>query len=179
MAYAFVSDRPALDFVATVAERGTTDVEQLGTPADLAGWIAQSGLVDDVRRLSPADLRRARDLREAAWVLVSALIDGAPATPAARAAVNTAARRPGPRAVLDPSGRVRHLGGLDAALSAIAADVIDLHGDADRPLLSWCEAPRCTRPFVDRSRGRRRRWCGMRGCGDRVKAAAYRARHRP
>jgi predicted RNA-binding Zn ribbon-like protein len=56
--------------------------------------------------------------------------------------------------------------------------VLDLHGDADRPLLSRCADDRCTRPFVDRSRGHRRRWCGMRGCGDRAKAAAYRARHR-
>ncbi|PYC65712.1 hypothetical protein C7C45_27955 [Micromonospora arborensis] len=29
-----------------------------------------------------------------------------------------------------------------------------------------------------RSRGARRRWCGMRGCGDRAKAAAYRQRRR-
>jgi predicted RNA-binding Zn ribbon-like protein len=80
--------------------------------------------------------------------------------------------------VLDRTGAVRRVGGLDAALAALAADVLDLHGDADRELLSRCADPRCTRPFVDRSRGRRRRWCGMRGCGDRAKAAAYRARRR-
>ena len=178
MRYEFVSDRPALDFVATVAERGSTDLEMLRTPADLVDWVAESGLVDDARRLTAADLDRARKLRESAYALVAALIDGTPPPPSARAAVNAAAGRPGPRAVLDAGGGVRHSGGLDAALAALAVDVVDLHGDADRDLLGWCAGPRCTRPFVDRSRGRRRRWCGMRGCGDRAKAAAYRARHR-
>ncbi|HEY6745215.1 MAG TPA: CGNR zinc finger domain-containing protein [Mycobacteriales bacterium] len=178
MPFEFVSDRPGLDFVATVAERGTTDHDQLRTPADLVAWIRESGLVDDVRRLEPADLERAKAVREALFALVRAMLAGEPPPPAARRTANAAAAGPGPRPVLDPAGAVRHRGGLDAVLSALATDVLDLHGDADRPLLSWCADDRCTRPFVDRSRGHRRRWCGMRGCGDRAKAAAYRARHR-
>jgi predicted RNA-binding Zn ribbon-like protein len=177
--FEFVSDRPALDFVATVAERGTADLERLRTPADLARWIREAGLVDDVGALRAADLDRAKEVREALFALVRALLDGEPPPPAARRIANAAAARPGPRPVLDGTGAVRHRGGLDAALSALATDVLDLHGDADRPLLSWCADDRCTRPFVDRSRGQRRRWCGMRGCGDRAKAAAYRARNRP
>jgi predicted RNA-binding Zn ribbon-like protein len=176
--FEFVSDRPGLDFVATVAERGTTDHEQLATPADLVAWIRESGLVDDVRTLAPADLDRARAVREALYALVRALLDGQPPPPAARRVANAAAAGPGPRPVLDATGAVTHRGGLDAVLSALATDVLDLHGDADRPLLSRCADDRCTRPFVDRARGHRRRWCGMRGCGDRAKAAAYRARHR-
>jgi predicted RNA-binding Zn ribbon-like protein len=174
--FEFVSDRPALDFVATVAERGTTDLEALRTPADLVAWIHQAGLVDDVRTLGPADLQRAKAVREALFALITALLDGEPPPAAARRIANAAAAGPGPRPVLDPTGAVRHRGGLDAVLSALATDVLDLHGDPDRPLLSWCADERCTRPYVDRSRGHRRRWCGMRGCGDRAKAAAYRAR---
>ncbi|WP_426595695.1 CGNR zinc finger domain-containing protein [Cellulomonas sp. McL0617] len=34
-----------------------------------------------------------------------------------------------------------------------------------------------TRLFLDPSHGRRRLWCGMRGCGDRAQAGAHRARH--
>jgi predicted RNA-binding Zn ribbon-like protein len=176
--FGYVSDRPVLDFVATVAERGSTDLEMLRTPADLAAWIRGAGLVDDAGSLSAADLDRARALREAAYVLVTALLDGTRPPARARAAVNAAASRPGPRPVLGAGGAVRRTGGLDAALAALAADVVDLHTGPDRALLSWCADPLCTRPFVDRSRGRRRRWCGMRGCGDRAKAAAYRARRR-
>jgi predicted RNA-binding Zn ribbon-like protein len=176
--FEFIADRPALDFVATLAERGTTDAEGLRRPTDLADWIRRSGLVDDAGGLSGADLIRAKAAREAMFELLAALINGEPPPAAARRAVNTAAAAPGPRPTLDARGRVTRSGGLDAALSALAADVLDLHDSSDRQLLHWCADARCTRPFVDRSRGGRRRWCGMRGCGDRAKAAAYRQRLR-
>jgi predicted RNA-binding Zn ribbon-like protein len=63
-------------------------------------------------------------------------------------------------------------------LVVLAADCLNLFDSADRQALHWCADPSCTRPFIDRSRGHRRRWCGMKGCGDRAKAAAYRARQR-
>jgi predicted RNA-binding Zn ribbon-like protein len=110
--------------------------------------------------------------------MIAALTDERPVPDAARRAVNAAAARPGPRPELDRSGRVRRRGDLSAVLAALAADALDLAAGSDRALLRWCGDHRCTRPFVDRSRGRRRRWCGMKGCGDRAKAAAYRARRR-
>ena len=39
-----------------------------------------------------------------------------------------------------------------------------------------CGNPECTRVYIDRSRGMRRQWCGMDSCGNKIKAAAYRAR---
>nr|WP_281353719.1 CGNR zinc finger domain-containing protein [Phytoactinopolyspora mesophila] len=44
--------------------------------------------------------------------------------------------------------------------------------------LKECGRAGCTRVYLDRSRGARRTWCGMDECGNRVKAAAYRARMR-
>lgn len=44
--------------------------------------------------------------------------------------------------------------------------------------LKECGRTDCTRVYLDRSRGARRAWCGMEECGNRVKAAAYRARRR-
>ena len=67
---------------------------------------------------------------------------------------------------------------MTAALTAVARAAIELVGGPDRHLLRWCANDACTHPFVDRSRGGRRRWCGMAGCGDRAKARAYRARRR-
>jgi predicted RNA-binding Zn ribbon-like protein len=177
--FEFIADRPALDFVATLAERGTTNLEALRRPADLADWLRESGLVDDPGRLTERDLARAKEAREAMFALLAALINGEPPPPDARRHVNAAATSTGPRPTLDGKGRVLRSGGLDAALSALASDVLDLHDSPDRQLLHWCADQRCTRPFVDRSRGGRRRWCGMKGCGDRAKAAAYRQRHRP
>jgi predicted RNA-binding Zn ribbon-like protein len=41
-----------------------------------------------------------------------------------------------------------------------------------------CEGPTCTLIFVDRTRGRARRWCSMAICGNRAKQAAHRHRLR-
>jgi predicted RNA-binding Zn ribbon-like protein len=173
----FVTGNLALDYVATVAERGTTHLESLNAPEDLAGWIAQAGIVDGPVRVTPAGFERAKAVREALFALVAAAIDGRPAPPGALRAVNEAAAVPPPRPAL-ADGALWHEGDLDAVLSALARAALELLGGPERARLKWCAGERCTRPFVDRSRDGRRRWCDMAGCGDRAKAAAYRARQR-
>jgi len=176
--FELVAGRPVLDFAATVAERHTTRVEHLRSAADLADWVEQAGLVD--RRLRPddGDLARAVGLREALFAVVSAVLDGTAVSPQDRALVNAAAAHPGPTLQLAADGAVRRTGDLDAVLAFLARDLLDLLGGPDRAALRRCADPACTRVFVDQSRGHRRRWCGMRGCGDRAKAAAYRQRRR-
>lgn len=41
-----------------------------------------------------------------------------------------------------------------------------------------CEGPACTLLFADHTRGRARRWCSMKMCGNRAKQAAHRQRLR-
>jgi predicted RNA-binding Zn ribbon-like protein len=176
--FEFVAGRPALDFVATVAERGTSDVERLTRPADLATWIRLAGLVDNHVAVDADRLARAVALREAAYGVIAALIDGTPASSRGRRLLNAAAARPGPLVKLTGEGHAYRQGDLDAVLSMLAVDAIELHRSPDRALLRWCADAYCSRPFLDRSRGGRRRWCGMAGCGDRAKAAAYRERKR-
>jgi predicted RNA-binding Zn ribbon-like protein len=174
----FLADRPVLNFVATVAERGSTDLEQLQVCEDLVRWVTQSGLTSDPLRVTAAQLERARGLREAMFALITALINRTPPRPAGRELVNAAAARPRPHLRLTTAGAVHRTGDLDAVLALLAEDCLALFDGPDRDNLSRCADPRCTRPFIDRSRGRRRRWCGMKGCGDRAKAAAYRQRQR-
>jgi predicted RNA-binding Zn ribbon-like protein len=176
--FELVAGRPVLDFVATVAERRTTRVEHLRSGADLADWVAQAGLVDRRLRVDDDDLARAVALREALFRLVSAVLDGTAVSPQDRALVNATAASPGPTLHLTADGAVRRTGDLDAVLALLAWDLLDLLGSPDRAALRWCADPACTRVVLDRSRGHRRRWCGMRGCGDRAKAAAYRQRKR-
>jgi predicted RNA-binding Zn ribbon-like protein len=59
---------------------------------------------------------------------------------------------------------------------APAVGVPRVHDPRRGPVERECERPACTRLFVDRSRGGTRAWCGMAECGNRVKAADYRAR---
>lgn len=173
-----ISDRPVLDFVATVAERGTTDLEHLNSPDDLRTWITRSGLLDEPPPMRAADLNRAKDSREAFFAVIAALINRTDIPESSRRLLNADAARPQPRLTMSPDGVIERAGDLDAVLAALAADLLDLAAGDDRHLTHWCADPKCTRPFIDRSRGARRRWCGMKGCGDRAKAAAYRRRRR-
>ena len=103
----------ALDYVATVAERGTSDLEHLGRPQDLVDWIAASGLVDRPPRVSAAGLERAKTVREALFAIIAAAIDGREPRRGALRTVNAAAAAPPPTARLAAEGL--HLeGDLDA-----------------------------------------------------------------
>ena len=177
MHFEFIADRPVLDFLSTIAERGTRDDEKLQFEQDLASWIEQSGIVDTAPPVINQALERAKALREAMFRLVASLIEHQTPSATDRALVNAAAEASPPLLRLDDNGLHRY-GDVDAVLALFARDCLDLFDSPDRAALRWCADPNCTRPFIDRSRGQRRRWCGMKGCGDRAKAAAYRRRRR-
>jgi len=173
----FIADRPVLDLLSTIAERGTRDDEKLQSEQNLASWIEQSGIVDTAPPVTNQALERAKALREAMFRLVASLIEHQTPSATDRALVNAAAEASPPLLRLDDDGLHRY-GDVDAVLALFARDCLDLFDSPDRAALRWCADPNCTRPFIDRSRGQRRRWCGMKGCGDRAKAAAYRRRRR-
>ncbi|HVJ53491.1 MAG TPA: ABATE domain-containing protein [Aliidongia sp.] len=64
----------------------------------------------------------------------------------------------------------------DSLLLPIARAMADLLCDHDFTDVKACEGPSCTLLFVDRTRGRVRRWCSMAVCGNRAKQAAHRER---
>jgi predicted RNA-binding Zn ribbon-like protein len=175
--FEFIADRPVLDFLSTVAERGTSDHEKLQSEKDLVDWINQSGVVDSAPPITRQALEEAKAMREAMFRLLAALIDHQTASATDRALVNAAAEASPPLLRLDDDGLHRY-GDTDAVFAFLARDCLDLFDSPDREALRWCADATCTRAFIDRSRGQRRRWCGMKGCGDRAKAAAYRRRRR-
>jgi predicted RNA-binding Zn ribbon-like protein len=174
----FLGERLVLDYLATIAERGTTDEEKLRRPQDLAAWTAESGIATERVAVTPEQLAHAIALREAMYRALTALIDGTARRRADVDLINAAARQPPPVPRLTRSGDILRDGDVESVLSALARECIELFGGPDRALLRRCDDPRCTRLYVDRSRGRRRRWCGMQGCGNRAKAASYRRRQR-
>ncbi len=174
----FIADRPVLDFVATVAERGTTDEEKLLNARDLAVWAREAGIVDGLVKVTAGQLAEALAVREALFGLITAAIDDRPPARADRALVNATASGVAPTLTLTGAGTVARRGDIASVLAALAQDGLDLYDSADADALRRCADPRCSRVFLDRSRGSRRRWCGMKGCGDRAKAATYRQRMR-
>jgi predicted RNA-binding Zn ribbon-like protein len=62
-------------------------------------------------------------------------------------------------------------------LAPIARSIADLVVSGRSVEIGKCANPRCVLYFRDRSRTRRRRWCSMAVCGNRMKVAAHVRRH--
>ncbi|MFB8773812.1 CGNR zinc finger domain-containing protein [Streptomyces broussonetiae] len=173
--HAFVCGHPALDFAATLRARRSIRFEMFVTPERLNAWYLESGLVDTITPGGEDDLREARTVREAVYRLVQDRRLGEGFDAEALAALNAAARRTPVKPQLTQTGR-RTEATPGQALATVARQAVELLGGPDVPLMKECGNPECTRVYIDRSRGMRRQWCGMESCGNKIKAAAYRAR---
>ncbi|CAM3502247.1 CGNR zinc finger domain-containing protein [Isoptericola cucumis] len=167
----------ATSFTATLTERRGDAVERIPTPARLVDWLAVSGLA--VESCTPAQLDRARELREAihAAATAAALDDPLPAS--AVAVINDRSTQGRASAVLTPEGdrrwRLSQGSALEDALGVIAADAISVVSGERDGRLALCASPTCRAAFFDTSRSRTRRWCDMNTCGNREKKARFRA----
>ena len=178
MDHAFPCGNLSLDFVGSLrARRDESPIEMLTSPARLDSWFAESGIVDGGTTSRPADVKAAIALREAIYSLVSARMAGKTYGKAALALVNDVARKPSVIPQLSRGGR-RTEATPAQAMSTVARDAISILGGPEADLLKECSRPGCTQTYLDTSRGGRREWCAMETCGNKMKAAAYRARKR-
>ncbi|MEV0774391.1 CGNR zinc finger domain-containing protein [Streptomyces sp. NPDC050433] len=176
MDFAFVSGNPALDLAGTVASRRDEPVDALATPRDLERWVAECDELPDRVTADVATFESALLLREAIYRLALDRVFGRSFDPGSLAIVNDTAAGPMPTVRLGDAG-LRMSGDLLAVLSHLARSAIAVLADP-HACLKECGRSTCTRVYLDRSRGARRTWCGMDECGNRVKAAAYRARRK-
>ena len=170
--------RLSVDFVHTGGEGWRARWESWSEPSDLADWFTWSSLrLADVG-VSCADLGAAKSLREELLGVFDAAVAGRPLPAGSVAAVNAAAARPPlvPQLVGDGDSSWKSQT-VTAALSTISRDAIELVAAGDGRLRQ-CANPRCFIMFYDDSRPGTRRWCQPNRCGDRLRAQAYRARHR-
>lgn len=182
MADAHADGDPALlltDFVNTLDVDSSTD--GIATPAGLAGWLAERGLVPGPVDAGDDDVRAAVTLREGLREAMAAhhgpegadfpddLEDVLAVLP-----LRVALTGPGPELVpLDPPGTAT------AGLARIAAAIMDSVAAGTWPRLKVCQEDTCRWAFLDTSKNRSRAWCSMRVCGNRTKTRAYRARQKP
>ncbi|MFD5403552.1 CGNR zinc finger domain-containing protein [Streptomyces griseorubiginosus] len=173
--HVFVCGHPALDFAATLRARRSARFEMFVSPERLNAWYLGAGLVDAITPGREEDVRAAITVREAVYRLVTDRRLGEGFDREALAVLNAAARETPTTPQLTLSGR--HTDATPAqALASVARQAVELLSGPDVPLMKECGNPECTRVYIDRSRGMRRQWCGMESCGNRIKAAAYRAR---
>ncbi len=178
MIHAFPSGTLALDLVGTRRlRRNDHPTEKLQAPADLDAWLTESGMLADAPGADDADLAATLELREAIYTLMRARIDGRELPTDAVSTVNAAAAE-APLAIRLTDAGAHPYGTARQAASTLAREAIAIAAGDDAALLRECGRPECTQLYLDRSRGHRREWCSMATCGNRMKAAAYRARQR-
>ncbi|RFU83126.1 hypothetical protein DY218_29510 [Streptomyces triticagri] len=174
MKFSYVSGNPALDLTGTVECRREAASDLLTCPGDLEQWVGACEELPSGVSADAAALDHARRLREALHRLAVDRVQGRAFTQADLQFVNAAATGAVPTVELADEGLLFR-GDIRSALTQVARSGITLLGDRSARIKE-CGGTDCTRLYVDRSRGGRRTWCGMETCGNRVKAAAYRAR---
>lgn len=175
--FRFRGGHPALDLTATLTGRlKAVQRELLVTPADLAQWLAQAGLAEAGAVVSQRELAVAHSLREAIYMLASAAIAGKALPDASVDMLNAIAACPQAVPELGYDGRIRLVGNAGALLARLAGDAALLLGGPERARLRQCDGASCAILFVDRSRRGDRRWCSMRGCGNKAKVDAFRGK---
>jgi predicted RNA-binding Zn ribbon-like protein len=154
--------------------------ERLGSPAELAAWLAEHGLLEPGKKLTTSDLKRALDVREGLRALLFAN-NGATRDARAIERLNCAlgrtalAVRFGTDATPELTSRGRD---LDAALGSLASIVAVAQIDGTWSRLKACRGVHCGWAFYDHSRNQSGSWCSMTLCGSRSKAREYRRRKR-
>lgn len=182
---------PSLDLVNTGGGRGKArDIERLTNLTDVLSWAVIAGLVTEIEAGQLGDLREnpepaIRDLqafREDLHAVLLAVSAAASPPPKNRSRLESVLRLARSTATLVDRERqwfwsipLDECGHDTVRLrAALAADRL-LTGN-ELGLVRNCE--RCSWLYVDRSRGRRRRWCSMAACGNRAKAQRHYKRAR-
>jgi predicted RNA-binding Zn ribbon-like protein len=170
----------ALDLVATLGWRFGDRTEWLAQPVHFALWLQRAGLVDSPAHVGEGAHEAGLDLREAIHGAARAASEGQVPAAGDRELINRLAALPLRVPGLDQRGRLcwSATDPVTAALGTIARDAAVLMGGPDAAAIRSCEEARCRMLFLDRSRGRRRRWCSMAECGNRAKVALHRERAR-
>ncbi len=152
------------------------EADLLSTPERATDWMRQRHLVAADIELYEFCKNLLGEFRQSVRDVLGAATAGAQPDTKAVAAINRAmAQIPSVRLLAwDASAgfhgqqKYAQTQALEHALSAIAADVVDLLTGDDAATLAQCAAPSCGR-FMLRTHARRQ-WCSTR-CGDRVRAA--------
>jgi predicted RNA-binding Zn ribbon-like protein len=172
----FLSGRICLDFTHTGGDGEAVRWEILHTAADLERWIGL--IIDTPVTATEADIEPVRRVRNAISHLARARAAGEPLGPADVRLVNAAAHPAPPTPTLRADGSAEiAIVPMEAALSGLARDAIDLLTGPLGDRIRVCAADDCGLLLVDASRRGDRRWCSMQVCGNRAKVRAHRASH--
>ncbi|HSO29574.1 MAG TPA: CGNR zinc finger domain-containing protein [Candidatus Sulfomarinibacteraceae bacterium] len=175
----------ALEFLNTRELESGQLVDRLVAPAHASAWFVDQGVVHPTDVLDWADdeLARVRAVRDALREVVDAVVEDRAPDAGSLDLVNEAlASGSVPRLEIEGStvwvGHRHGARSVDAALAALAEPIV-LELESGRPdRFRTCANDTCRWAFYDTSPTGRRRWCDMKTCGNRAKAARHRQRAR-
>lgn len=183
---------PALNFCNTAdGDIRTEWHENLNSFTDLIRWGEQHAVIDDaaaarLRAAAAADpgaaaaaLDRARALRLTIYDLFSAAAAETVPEPDALATFDRALKAAAAHLTLQPADGHYHLAlalpgdDLDEIIWAVVWSAAELLASDRLALVHECAGEGCSWLFLDTTRNHSRRWCEMKGCGNRAKARAF------
>jgi len=178
----FVAHDLGLDFINTAYGPSSAPVEVLVDDASVIHWLVAAGALEAAPTHVPRGLAQlAVALRDEVRDLLSAAqAGGAFQAPVVNRVLEEG--RPRLQLVASPgtaAPRVvqsRRNDSAESLLEPVAAAVAQLLSGADLGDVRQCEAHDCSLVFHDTTKSRKRRWCSMAQCGNRMKVAAYRSR---
>jgi len=151
---------------------------ELTSPEQLRAWLVAHRLLAEGAPVTPGDVRRVFQLREALRSLLRA--NQETATLASSIEVFNRLALDAPLTVRLHSDGFPTLepdfAGVDGALARLVGMVFTAMTNGTWARLKVCRNERCQKAFYDTSRNRSGAWCSMAGCGSRLKASAYRHR---
>ena len=151
--------------------------EDFSSPAILASWLEERGLLRSGAWLSARDLSDAIEFRETLRDVLEANAGHGDA-PAARRRLDEIAARIPMRVQVGGRPRLEPLrgDGMQAALGRLLAVAYEAELDGSWQRLKVCRSDTCRWAFYDSSRNRSGAWCTMAICGNRMKGRAFRRR---
>jgi predicted RNA-binding Zn ribbon-like protein len=196
-AFVFVGEKLWLDFVNSddaTHSRGDSRTDALDSFERFVAWLSAARVLDDERATamnrraqqqptgSSAALHEARRLRNVLRALAEH--GDSPRERATQTAIgeinrilgrSAGTRRVEPRS---DGGFVRNFVTAGDVFAGLMIPVIESAADGlvsgELARVRKCADPRCARVFYDGSRNGKRRWCDMKTCGNRAKAARHR-----
>jgi predicted RNA-binding Zn ribbon-like protein len=161
---------------------GDHNSDLLLDPAAARDWLTEAGLWSAERTPDPAELHRARAVRESIRAMLAANGGGPAPAPGDIEALRGVADAARPALQVDPGGQVS-LGvdpadEPDAGLLTLLLLIRDAQRDGTWQRLKACGNPDCRWAFYDRSHSQVGAWCDMATCGNRIKNRRLRQRPR-
>ncbi|HEX8855524.1 MAG TPA: CGNR zinc finger domain-containing protein [Thermoleophilaceae bacterium] len=154
------------------------DIEQIGSPDELAAWLGEHGLMQG-GSARPEDVALAQRVRESLRALMHAN-NGEPLDPDAVDELNKLSVETPLVLRFSSDGSTELAPGAEGAaagLTRLMGNVYALMAEGKWQRVKACPADSCEWAFYDQSKNRSRTWCSMEVCGNRSKARAYRRRH--